>query len=195
MSPKAKVDQTKLLVLSAPSGTGKSTIAQLILKRHPLYKLSISFTTRPPRGAEKNGEHYFFVSETEFKSMVTEGKFLEHAHVFGKSWYGTSRDFVESTLDGGRHILFDIDVQGAASLKKAYGPRCVTVFLLPPSMEELEARLRNRKTDTAEAIEARLKTAREEMKAAPTFDYRIVNEELDRTLKELEDILEKERCS
>lgn len=196
MSAKAATPsrQTKLVVLSAPSGTGKSTLAALLLNRHPQFQLSISYTTRAPRGAEQNGVHYYFVSETEFQEMATQGKFLEYAHVFGKSWYGTSRETVEKSLNAGRHVLFDIDVQGAASLKKAFGKRCVTIFILPPSMEELEERLRNRKTESAEAIEARLKTARTELSQAPSFDYRIVNNDLDKTFAELEGLLKREHC-
>ncbi len=186
--------QTKLIVLSAPSGTGKSTLASMLLKRNPTIRLSISYTTRPPRGEEKHGTHYFFVSEAEFQELIARGQFLEYAHVFGKSWYGTARATVEQMLDSGSHVLFDIDVQGAASLKKSFGDRCVTVFILPPSMEELELRLRNRKTDSPEAIEGRLKTARAEMLAAPTFDHRIVNHELEETYLALEKMLKMEQC-
>ena len=192
MSPDGK--KTKLIVLSAPSGTGKSTIAGMLLERHPNIKLSISYTTRAPRGQEKNGLHYHFVSEPEFMRMVQAGEFLEHALVFGRAWYGTGRTSVEAQLNAGNHVLFDIDVQGAASLKAAFGKRCVTVFLLPPSLDELEARLRNRKTDSAEAIEARLKTAREELKESPKFDHQVVNLELQATFAELERVLKKEKC-
>jgi guanylate kinase len=191
MSPK---HQSKLIVLSAPSGTGKSTIANMLLERHPAIKLSISFTTRAPRGQEKHGVHYYFVNEPEFMRMVEAGEFLEHALVFGKAWYGTSRASVQAMLDAGNHVLFDIDVQGAASLKAAFGKRCVTIFLLPPSLEELEARLRNRRTDSAEAIEGRLRTAREELKESPKFDYQIVNSDLQHTYAEIEKALKKEKC-
>ncbi|MBI3555253.1 MAG: guanylate kinase [Deltaproteobacteria bacterium] len=193
-APKHDAGGTKLIVLSAPSGTGKSTLAAMLLKRNPRIKLSISYTTRAPRGEEKNGIHYFFVSETEFQELVARGQFLEYAHVFGKSWYGTARSTVEKMLAAGNHVLFDIDVQGAASLKKSFGSRCVTIFILPPSLPELEARLRNRKTDSPEAIEARLKTAREELKAAPTFDHQLVNHDLEGTYRELERVLEKAGC-
>ena len=184
----------KLVVLSAPSGTGKSTLASMLLSRHPSFQLSISYTTRPPRGEEKHGIHYFFASDSDFKKMVSDNHFLEYALVFGKHHYGTARASVENMLDTGKNVLFDIDVQGARSLKNAYGPRCVTIFLLPPSMEELETRLRKRKTETPEAIEARLKTARDELKLAPSFDYQIINHDLEGTFAEMEIVLKKEGC-
>ncbi|MBI3544774.1 MAG: guanylate kinase [Deltaproteobacteria bacterium] len=193
-SETAKSEATKLVVLAAPSGTGKSTLAAMLLARNPRFKLSISYTTRAPRGEEKNAIHYFFVSEDEFTKMIEADRFLEYAVVFGKHRYGTARETVEEMLANGKHVLFDIDVQGARSLKKAFGARCVTIFILPPSFEELESRLRNRKTDTPEAIEARLKTARDEMAAAGEFDYRLVNQNLEDTYRELEGVLQKERC-
>lgn len=186
--------QNKLVVLAAPSGTGKSTLAAMLLARQPSFQLSISHTTRAPRGEEKNGKDYYFVDQSEFRRMIEQDEFLEYALVFGKNYYGTSRAAVESWLSSGKNVLFDIDVQGAASLKKAFGPRCVTVFILPPSMQELEQRLRNRKTETPEAIELRLKTAREEMKAAPSFDHQIVNQDLEATYAQLEVLLKKEGC-
>lgn len=186
--------QTKLVVLAAPSGTGKSTLAAMLLARQPNFQLSISHTTRAPRGEEKHGKDYYFVDQAEFRRMIDAGDFLEYALVFGKNYYGTSRKAVESWLAANKNVLFDIDVQGAASLKNAFGARCVTVFILPPSMQELEQRLRNRKTESPEAIELRLKTAREEMKVAPHFDYRIVNQDLEPTYTELKAILKKEGC-
>lgn len=194
MSPNAASNDAKLIVLSAPSGTGKSTLASMLLSRHSNIRLSISYTTRAPRGEEKHGQHYFFVSEDEFKAMIGRGEFLEHARVFDKYYYGTSRRTVEGMLAAGHHVLFDIDVQGADQLKAAFKERCVTVFLLPPSFQELEARLRNRKTETPEAIQTRLNTAKEELQAAPRFDHRIVNNDLNATFKELESVLKKERC-
>lgn len=195
MSNSRKSAREKLVVLSAPSGAGKSTIANLLLQKHPeRFELSISHTTRKPRGAEKHGVHYFFVTEPEFRKMAGENGFLEHAHVFGKYWYGTSRKFVEDILARGKNVLFDIDVQGADQLKAAYGKNCVTVFILPPSIEELENRLRGRKTETAEAIEFRLKTARGEMAAAERFDHRIRNVKLENAFAELENVLRREGC-
>lgn len=182
----------KLLVLSAPSGAGKSTLAKMVLERVPGFKLSISHTTRAPRGEEKHGTHYFFVDEKEFHRMIQVGDFLEHALVFGKTWYGTSKRFVETELKTGNHVLFDIDVQGAESLKKAFKDRCTTVFIDPPSVEELEKRLRGRKTESEAAIQTRLITAKKEMQAAESFDHRITNNDLDSAFKELQKILKKE---
>ncbi|MEW6056849.1 MAG: guanylate kinase [Bdellovibrionota bacterium] len=191
--PKASQD-SKLVVLSAPSGTGKSTLASMLLSRHASFQLSISHTTRAPRGEEKQGVHYFFVSEKEFQGMIEAEEFLEHAQVFGKHRYGTSRESVEKWLKAGKHVLFDIDIQGARSLKEAYKERCVTIFILPPSLGELESRLRNRKTESPDAIESRLRTAETELKAAPEFDYRITNRDLEESYRELEEILKKESC-
>lgn len=194
MSNKHGQRANKLVVLSAPSGAGKSTLAAMLLKRQPNFQLSISHTTRAPRGEEKNGTHYYFVGEPEFRQMIAAGDFLEHALVFGKNYYGTSRKAVEAWLAAGKNVLFDIDVQGAASLKKAFGDRCITIFVMPPSFEELANRLRNRKTESTDAIDLRLKTAQEELKAAPTFDHRIVNHELETTYAEIEDVLRKAGC-
>lgn len=184
----------KLIVLSAPSGAGKSTLCSMLLAKRKNFVVSISHTTRAPRGEEKDGIHYYFVDEKQFQSMVSAGDFLEHAHVFGRSWYGTSRTKVEEALARGTHVLFDIDVQGARSLKKIYGKRCVTIFILPPSFEELEKRLRARATETEQAIQTRLATAKKELQEQSWFDYRIVNKDLNQSLAELEGVLKKEGC-
>ena len=191
----SKKEETKLIVLSAPSGAGKSTLAGILLKKYSQkFKVSISYTTRAPRGKERNGVDYHFVTEDEFKKLISENAFLEYAHVFGKSWYGTSKKTVENLLKDGFHVVFDIDVQGAHSLKKVFGNRCVTIFIHPPSLAELEKRLKNRKTDSKESIEARLKTAKEEISKAPDFDHQIVNRDLDFSIAEIEKILKNEGC-
>lgn len=194
MSNESSSKSAKLVVLSAPSGTGKSTLATMLLERNLNFALSVSYTTRKPRGDEQHGQHYFFVDEAEFERMIKAKEFLEYAHVFGKSWYGTARSTVENFLSNGKNVLFDIDVQGAHQLKTAFQDRCITVFILPPSFSELEQRLKGRKTESPEAIEMRLKTARQEMKAAPSFDYRVTNKDLESAYHDLETILKNEGC-
>ncbi|HRK03419.1 MAG TPA: guanylate kinase [Oligoflexia bacterium] len=184
----------KLIVLSAPSGAGKSTLCTLLLAKHPRFKISISHTTRKPRGEEQHGTHYFFISEKEFQEMISRNDFLEYAHVFGRSWYGTSKQQVEDALAQNFHVVFDIDVQGARALKQIYGKRCVTIFVLPPSFEELEKRLRARATESESAIQSRLETAKKELREATHFDHQIVNQELSQAMKELETILTEEDC-
>lgn len=184
----------KLVVFSAPSGAGKSTLVSMLLSRHPRLISSISYTTRAPRGQEQDGVHYYFVSSEKFEEMRNRGQFLECAHVFNKYWYGTARSTVEAALGMNKSILFDIDVQGARALKSAFLDRCITIFILPPSFEELEARLRARATDSPESIRARLQTAKLEIAAAPDFDYRVTNNDLGQTAAEIESILTKEGC-
>lgn len=180
----------KLVVLSAPSGAGKSTVAGRLLDAHgDFLKLSISFTTRKPRGQEQNGKHYFFVTEEEFKSMIQRNEFLEYAHVFNKYYYGTSKKTVEDFLNQGYSVVFDVDVQGADSLKKIYGPDCITVFIMPPSFEELAARLRSRNTESPEAVEMRLQTAKKELTQAPRFDFKVINHDIGLAVTEVENIL------
>lgn len=189
------VRQGKLVVLSAPSGAGKSTIAGALLKRHPgELKLSISFTTRAPRGEEKNGVHYHFVGEDQFRTMIDRGEFLEHAHVFGKYFYGTSKAAVEGELSAGHSVLFDIDVQGAKSLKKTFGDRCITIFIQPPSFDELAARLRGRGTEDTKAVDLRLETARKELEQAGFFDHQVVNQRIEDSVAAVEAILKKAGC-
>ncbi len=174
----------KLIVLSAPSGAGKTTLCLKLLRDFPQLELSISTTTRAPRGLEKGGVDYHFVTQDHFKAQIAANRFAEWALVHG-NYYGTSKDVIESAFGAGKSILLDIDVQGAASLKKAYPQECVSFFISPPSLVVLEQRLRSRGTDSEESIQKRLNNSREEMARAADFDHTIVNDELDRAYSEL----------
>jgi len=180
--------QGKLVVVSAPSGTGKTTLCARLLQEIPELVLSISTTTRKPRGQEQHGVEYFFIPEDEFKRLISADRFAEWAHVHG-NYYGTTKDFVEEAFARGQSLLLDIDVQGAESLRKAYPDRIVTVFLQPPNMEELERRLRARGTDGEESIQKRLRNAVEEIKHAGRFDHVVVNDRFDHAYLELATIV------
>jgi len=181
-----------LLVVSAPSGTGKTTLCRMLLKEFQNMEFSVSYTTRKPREGEVNGRDYFFVSKEEFERMIEEGDFLEWAEVYG-NYYGTSKKQVLKALEEGKDILLDIDVQGALQVKKNF-PEAVLVFILPPSFAELEKRLRKRGTDTEEVIKKRLKVAREEIKKAPLYDYLIVNDKLEEAYSKLKSVVIAEKC-
>jgi guanylate kinase len=183
-----------LLVLSAPSGAGKTTLAHAFRARHPDAAFSVSATTRAPRGAERDGVDYHFVSAERFADLVAEGAFAEWAEVHGKR-YGTLRSTVEEALRSGRIALFDIDVQGGAQLRRAFPRDAVTAFILPPSAAELERRLRGRLTDSDEVIARRLAAARAEVAdGLASYDYVIVNDELDAALARLEAVAAHERA-
>lgn len=185
----------KLIVLSAPSGTGKTTLTKMLLNEYSNFiQLSISHTTRKPRGTEVNGKEYYFIEKNEFEKMISNGDFIEYANVFNQNYYGTSKTFVEQTMSQGKSVLFDIDVQGAFQLKSKYKDKCLLIFVHPPSITELENRLRNRKTDSEEAIQKRLQTAKEEIEAAKKFDIHITNDDLNRTYNELVATLKRNGC-
>ncbi len=171
------------LVISAPSGAGKSTLVGSLRRQFPHFAYSVSCTTREPRGSEKDGVHYHFISREEFVSRRDSGRFAEWAEVHG-NLYGTPKGPVQKHLTAGRDVLFDIDVQGALQLKGVF-PQGLFVFILPPSREELERRLRGRGTDTAEVIARRLGNALGELRQAVHFDYLIVNGDLDLAADEL----------
>jgi guanylate kinase len=174
-------------VLSAPSGAGKTTIAHNLMARDPAVRFSISYTTRPPRGAEQHGRDYFFVERDAFDRMVADDAFLEHAEVFGHC-YGTGRDHVESMLAAGNSVLLDIDWQGARQVADR-APDAITVFVFPPSMQELERRLRERGTDAADEIARRMHAARAEMSHWDEFAYLLVNDDVDMATDRLADIV------
>lgn len=181
----------RLIILAAPSGGGKTTLCDLLLKEFSSIALSISTTTRPRRPNEVDGVHYHFVSEAEFEAKIEHNDFAEWAFVHHNR-YGTSRSTIEEQFKRGHHILFDIDVQGAKSLKSLYPQQALLIFILPPSIEELERRLRARQGDTEVAILNRLVNARQEISQAGWFDYRITNENLQDTYARLREIVVKE---
>ena len=169
----------KVIIFSAPSGAGKSTIVQHLLSLFPELEFSISATSRAPRGQEKHGVEYYFFSADEFRQMIAEGKFVEHEEVYSGSFYGTLRSEVERIWAKGHTIVFDIDVQGGVNLKKIFGDQALSVFIQAPSVEILRERLIGRGTDTAEAIEKRVAKAASEMEFADgKFDYVLINDDL-----------------
>ena len=183
-----------LLILSAPSGAGKTTLARQFLARHPGARFSISATTRAPRGAERDGVDYHFVSEERFAALEREGAFAESASVHGAR-YGTLRATVEEALAAGRTEVFDIDVQGGTRLKALYPRAALAVFVLPPSLAELERRLRARSTDGEEVIVRRLAAARSEIeRGAAVYDYFLVNDDLARAGDALDAVVGSERA-
>jgi guanylate kinase len=183
-----------LLVLSAPSGAGKTTLAHRFRAAHPDAVFSVSVTTRAPRGAERDGVDYHFVSPARFAELVNEGAFAEWAEVHGKR-YGTLRATVEASLRAGRIALFDIDVQGGEQLQRAFPREAVTVLVVPPSLAELERRLRGRSTDSDEVIRRRLAAARDEVaRGIATYEYVLVNDELEAAQAQLDAIASHERA-
>lgn len=179
-----------LLILSGPSGVGKTTLCDGLLRRHPRLGLSVSYTTRSPRGAEVDGVAYHFVTHERFAQMTEQGAFAEHAEVHGNR-YGTARATIDAALGCGRGVLFDIDFQGAFQLRAAY-PDAVLVMILPPDMPGLEARLRGRGTDSEAVIARRVEAARHEMKQAGGYDYVVTNGELAHTEATLDAIVRAE---
>ena len=182
------------LVISAPSGAGKSTITRALLKNDPELTLSVSATTRAPRPGEQEGVHYFYRSPAEFAAMVERGEVLEWAEVFGRR-YGTPRAPVEQALAAGRDVAFDIDWQGHRLLRAALPGDVVSVFILPPSLEALEGRLRSRAGDDAAEIARRMQAARDEITHWSEFDHAIVNDRLDDAIATVGSILHAARCA
>jgi guanylate kinase len=183
---------TVLLILSAPSGTGKTTLARRLVLAHPDAIFSVSYTTRAPRGKERDGVDYHFVDEARFTQMIAEGAFLEHAEVHGHR-YGTPRAVVDEARRRGALAVFDIDVQGGEAIRARH-PEAVRVLILPPSLEELERRLRSRSTDDDATVRKRLEAARREILRARSYEYWVVNDDLERASGDLEAIVRAERC-
>lgn len=183
-----------LLILSAPSGTGKTTLARRLVSAHPGAIFSVSYTTRAPRGTEAEGVDYHFVSEEQFQELIAEGAFVEWAHVHGHH-YGTPRKVIEEAAARGALAIFDIDVQGGEMIKKSY-PDAVRALILPPSLGELERRLRDRSTDDDATIRRRLHAARIEIRLALSagYEYWVINDALEKAYADLEAIVRAEGC-
>lgn len=180
----------KIIVLSAPSGTGKSSIIRRLMEYPELHLgFSVSATSRAPRGAEKDGVDYYFISHEEFMRRVAADEFVEWEEVYSGTCYGTLRSEIDRVTGEGLNIIMDIDVKGGLNVKKIYGERALTIFILPPSKEELEKRLRSRGTDAEEVIRKRLDKADYELSFAPQFDMRVVNDDLDKAVGEVREAI------
>lgn len=185
----------RLLIFSAPSGSGKSTIVNWLMTEHPELNMhfSISCTTRAPRGTEKDGVEYFFISAEQFKEKIAQDAFVEYEEVYTDRYYGTLKSQVTEMTRQGQNVVFDIDVKGGCNIKKIYGDKALSLFIQPPSIEELRCRLEGRATDTPEVIEQRLNKASYELTFADKFDKVIINDDLEKakadTLKAIKDFL------
>ena len=177
----------KLFVISGSSGVGKGTVIKEFLKKHPEFKLSVSCTTRSKREGEVNGVNYFFLTQKEFKKCIDNGEFLEWAE-FSGNHYGTKKDFVENCLKNGENLILEIDTKGALNVKKLM-PEAVLIFIAPPSLKELESRLRGRHTETEEAIQKRLASIKLELENSKHFDYEIINDTVDNAVRKLAEII------
>lgn len=177
-----------LLVLVGPAGVGKGSLVSKMLATQSDLRLSVSATTREPRPGEVDGVHYHFVSKEQFQEMIHNGEFLEWAEVHGNAYYGTPRKELDRAVADGKHLVLEIDLQGARQIRGKVHD-AISVFILPPSREELERRLRGRGTETEAQIQTRLKTAQDELAAASEFDYQIINEDLDQTASEIVELL------
>jgi guanylate kinase len=179
-----------LVVLAGPAGVGKGTIVQRILASESDFLLSVSATTRDPRPGEVDGVHYHFISKAEFESLIAENQLLEYAIVHGSNYYGTLLNELTRAEAEDKHLLLEIDLQGARQVK-ARIPQALTIFISPPSWEELESRLRNRGTETEEQIQTRLSTARTELASAGEFDFNLTNQDLDSCVAQVVELVRK----
>lgn len=180
-----------VIIVSAPSGSGKSTLVNALMEQVRGIRFSVSYTTRAPRGAERDGESYHYISREEFERRIRAGEFLEHAEVFG-NYYGTHRSYVDAAANAGFDLLLDIDVQGAMQVMEKL-PDAVTIFILAPSREVLEQRLRKRSEDSEETIQRRLREASEEVRFAERYSYALINDDVDESVQNLVSIVRAER--
>ncbi|MCQ2169926.1 MAG: guanylate kinase [Bacteroidales bacterium] len=181
----------KVIIFSAPSGAGKSTVVGHLLGLHPEFEFSVSATSRQPRGAERDGVEYYFIEAEKFRSLIADDAFVEYEEVYKDRFYGTLKSEVERIWNAGHVIIFDVDVKGGYNLKKYFGDKALSILILPPSMEVLESRLRGRGTDTEEAIAERLSKAQWEIDFAHgRFDCELVNDVLEQTFRESERIVD-----
>ena len=180
----------KLVIFSAPSGSGKTTIVRELLKRFPRFEFSISATSRAPRGVEQHGVDYYFLSNDEFRARVERNEFVEWEEVYQGTCYGTLRSEMERIWSNGNIIIFDVDVLGGINLKRIFGADACSIFIMPPSVEELERRLRGRGTDSEEVILKRIGKAEFELSKAPEFDYTVVNDDLQEAIEQTASIIE-----
>lgn len=182
---------SKLIIFSAPSGTGKSTLVRYLINLDLNLQFSISATSREPRGEEKDGVEYFFITSKEFRDKIANNEFIEYEEVYEDRFYGTLKSNVDDILDKGKNVVFDIDCVGGLNIKKIYGDRALAVFIMPPSVQALRERLEKRGTDTPEVIESRLAKAEYEMSFAPQFDIIIENDDFDQAKEETYNVIKK----
>jgi guanylate kinase len=178
----------KLLVIAAPSGGGKTSIVKALLQRHPEFQFSVSATTRPMRPGEENGRDYFFLSKEHFLELIARGELVEHEELYG-NFYGTLKSETDRALTNGLSMIFDVDVRGALSIKRMYADRAVLIFITPPSIEVLEHRLRNRRTEDEATLRKRIARWEMEIETGKQFDYTVVNDELSRAIEEVDAII------
>ncbi|MGI6174927.1 MAG: guanylate kinase [Christensenellales bacterium] len=182
-----------LIVLSGPSGVGKGTICKELIRVCPDLKMSVSVTTRPPRQGEVEGIHYLFRTEEEFKELIEKEQLLEYAHVFESAYYGTPKNYVFNMLQQGHDVLLEIDVVGAKQVRGNF-PRAISIFVVPPSLYELERRLRERGTEKCCDMESRLETARKELEYIRDYDYIVVNDDVEKATEQIKTIITTEKC-
>ena len=192
MSPQEGKARGTLFVITAPSGAGKTSLIEALMREDPTLKISVSYTTRAPRKGEKDGVDYHFVDQARFLDMRARGEFLESAEVHG-NYYGTSRQVILDALERGDDLILEIDWQGAQQVRRLY-PACIGIFILPPSVEELERRMRARGQDAESVIRRRVENAREELAHAGEFNYAIINKDFETAKRELANVIKAERA-